>query len=48
MNAENEILKSKLTKPLRFDDHELEAHVLKFVAENPNWGYDRVVGALGN
>lgn len=29
-------------------DHELEALVLKFVAENPSWGYDRVVGALSN
>jgi putative transposase len=103
--AENEILKSKLTKPLQFNDHErirlakigkrigikalkeiscivkpetilewfrklvakkfdgsafrktvgrpridheLEALVLKFVAENPSWGYDRVVGALSN
>ena len=29
-------------------DHELEAIVLKFVAENPSWGYDRVVVALSN
>ncbi len=29
-------------------DHELEALVIRFVEENPCWGYDRIVGALSN
>jgi len=29
-------------------DHELEALVIRFVEENPSWGYDRIVGALSN
>ncbi len=29
-------------------DHELEALVIRFVEENPRWGYDRIVGALSN
>ena len=29
-------------------DHELEALVIRFVEENPGWGYDRIVGALSN
>ena len=29
-------------------DHELEALVIRFVEENPSWGYDRIAGALSN
>jgi len=29
-------------------DHELEVIVIRFVEENPGWGYDRIVGALSN
>jgi transposase InsO family protein len=29
-------------------EHELEALVIRFVEENPCWGYDRIVGALSN
>jgi putative transposase len=29
-------------------DHELESLILKFVEENPSWGYDRLVGVLSN
>ncbi len=29
-------------------DHKLESLILKFVEENPSWGYDRIVGALSN
>ncbi len=103
--AENAILKSKLVKPPRFNDHErvrlakigkqlglkalkdiacivkpetilewfrklvakkfdgskfrkkvgrpktdrkLEALIIRFVEENPSWGYDRIAGALSN
>lgn len=29
-------------------DYKLEALVIRFVEENPSWGYDRIVGALSN
>ncbi len=29
-------------------DYEMEALVIRFVEENPSWGYDRIVGALSN
>ena len=29
-------------------DEEMESQVVKMAKENPNWGYDRIVGALAN
>ena len=29
-------------------DHQLESLIIQFAAENPSWGYDRIVGALSN
>ena len=29
-------------------EKEIEAHVIRFAQENPNWGYDRILGALLN